>query len=105
MGDDDDGDAEFGIEVVQELHDFPGGFRVEVAGGFVGEKGIRVGDNRPGDGDALLLAARELGRGVAFLFGDAHAGQRGARQLVALLARIAAIQQGQFDIFQSGGAR
>src|SRR3712207_8863865 len=37
---------------------------VEVAGRLVGEHDGRLGDERAGDGDALLLAARHLGRPV-----------------------------------------
>jgi hypothetical protein len=33
---------------------------VELAGGFVGEHDARLGRERAGDRDALLLAAREL---------------------------------------------
>ena len=76
MGDHDDGDAAFGVEAAEQFHDLEGGFGVEVAGGFVGEEGVRIGDDGAGDGDALLLAAGEFGRGVAFLVGDADAGER-----------------------------
>ena len=38
--------------------------RVEVAGRLVGEHHARARDERAGDGDALLLAAGELGRAV-----------------------------------------
>ena len=34
--------------------------RVQVAGGLVGQQQARPADQRAGDGDALLLAAREL---------------------------------------------
>ena len=45
--------------------------RVEVAGRLVGEHDRRLRDQRPRDRDALLLAARELGRA------DGRAGRRG----------------------------
>ena len=48
----------------QGLEDVAGGVRIEVAGRLVGEqKARRVGDGA-GDGDALLLAARQLRRPV-----------------------------------------
>ena len=48
----------------QELEDAGARLRVEVAGRLVGEHDRRPRDERAGDRDALLLAARELGRTV-----------------------------------------
>ena len=45
--------------------------RVEVAGGLVGEQHRRLGHQRAGDGDALLLAAGELGGPVRAAVGEA----------------------------------
>ena len=53
--------AELLDRVAQELEDLGAGRRVEVAGGLVGEHDVRLGDERSGDRDALLLAAGELG--------------------------------------------
>ena len=44
---------------------------VEVAGRLVGEDQLGVADQGAGDGDALLLAARELARPVLGAVGDA----------------------------------
>ncbi len=43
-----------------ERQDLVAGRGVEVAGRLVGEDDLRLGDEGPGDGDPLLLAAREL---------------------------------------------
>src|ERR671926_296980 len=48
----------------EERQDLGARPRVEVAGGLVGEHDGRAGDQRPGQRDPLLLAARELGRAV-----------------------------------------
>lgn len=65
MGDHDDGVAE-GMDVAEFFHDDVRRARIEVAGGLVGENERRAGDQRAGDGDALLLAAGELPRHVIF---------------------------------------
>ncbi len=60
VGDQHDG-APFEVEVREDREHVLGGVRVEVAGRLVGEDQRGVGDDRAGDGDALLLAAGELG--------------------------------------------
>ena len=68
--------------------------RVEVAGGLVGEHDRRPGDERARDRDALLLAARELGRPVAAAVGEADALDQVIEEgLVGLLARDRERQQ------------
>src|SRR3954471_11647627 len=64
VGDHDDGLAEVVDGVPEQPEDLLGGLRVEVAGRLVGEHHGRAVDQRSGDGDALLLAARELRRPV-----------------------------------------
>src|SRR3982074_2467552 len=49
-----------GVDLQQQLDDFPGGRGAEVPGRLVGEKDPRVVDERPRDRDSLLLAAGEL---------------------------------------------
>ena len=60
---------------------FLGRLAVEVAGGLVADQQRRVGDDRARDRDALLLAARELGRLVARAVGQADQLQRDGRAL------------------------
>ena len=50
------------VHVAQEGEDLVGGFAVQVAGRFVGEDKGGAVHQGAGDGDALLLAARELRR-------------------------------------------
>ena len=52
---------------------------VEVAGRLVGQDECGLGDERTGDGDALLLAARELGRLMVDPVAQTEPLQRGSR--------------------------
>ena len=59
---------------------------VQVAGGFVGEHHIGSGDQRPGDRDALLLPAGQLGRSVREAVGEAE----GLHELAQVPGRVCA---------------
>ena len=48
------------IDLTHEIHDFQRQIRIEVAGRLIREDDQRLVDQRSGDGDALLLTAREL---------------------------------------------
>src|SRR5215216_4720720 len=61
VGDHDHRDPAVGVEAGQQLQHLVARARVEVAGGLVGQQHGRLGDQGPGNGHALLLAARELG--------------------------------------------
>ena len=70
----------------QQIEDGLAAARVEVAGRLVGEQQHRIGHQRAGDGDALLLAARQLGGApVGGAAGDADLLERlaGARARLA----------------------
>ena len=65
MGDDDDGDAQALVDVLEQFQD---GFRrLRVQGGrrFVAEQDLRVAGQGAGNADTLFLAALELGRVIA----------------------------------------
>src|SRR3989304_3779896 len=51
------------VDVLEQPDHVLSALRVQVAGGFVREKHLRFVHERPGDGHALLLPARKLGRG------------------------------------------
>src|SRR5207237_10783116 len=59
---DDDQRVTGSMHVEQDFEYRLGRLAVEVARGFVGPHDGRSGDERPGDGDALLLTAGGLGR-------------------------------------------
>ena len=46
-----------GGDVRKEVHDLPGRVLIEVAGGLVSDQKRGLGDNRPGEGNSLLLTA------------------------------------------------
>src|ERR1700741_3910072 len=64
LGDHDDSLAEILVEATEHFEDDFGIFRVEVAGGFIGEKDFRFVDDGAGNGDALLFAAGHFGWAV-----------------------------------------
>ena len=97
VGHDHDGGA-LAIEFLHERHQFERGAAVERAGRLVGEQHLGVVHQRAGDGDALLLAAGELGRPVFHPLGESHAGQRLGGLGTALGAGHAGIDHGQLDI-------
>src|SRR5258706_9825013 len=63
--DDDDGGMLLAIEAAELTDNGLGRFGVEVAGGLVGQDETGLVGQRPGDGDALGLAARDLVGAVA----------------------------------------
>ena len=75
VGGDERREAGRAHEVEQHREDPVRRLGVEVAGGLVGEEERRPVDQRAGDGDALLLAAGELGRAVVEAVAEADAGQ------------------------------
>ncbi len=75
-----------------------GGVAVEVAGRLVGEDQRGVGDDRARHGDALLLAAGELGRVMAGAVEDADGVERGAGALAARLAGQAGVGERELDL-------
>jgi len=81
MGDKHDGDAALFIELAEQFHQITASRRIEIAGRLVGEDDGGIGDQGAGDGDALLLAAGQFGRGVGLAVGKSHRGKRFAGSL------------------------
>jgi hypothetical protein len=65
VGDHHDGVPVHVDDIAQERQHVAPGAGVQCSGRLVGEHHLRPRDQRPGDGDTLLLAAGELGRTVA----------------------------------------
>ena len=100
VGDDDDGLLKVFVQPGQQVHDFPGGFPVQVAGGLIrGDEG-GVGDQGPGDGHPLLLAAGELARVVVLAVAQVHQFQDQVHVLLSLPPGQPGEQQGQFHVFK-----
>ena len=60
VGDENDGGFFFSGELGDEIDDHGAGGRVEIAGGFVGEKDRGLVDEGTGEGGSLELSTREL---------------------------------------------
>ena len=68
VGDDDDRDAQFAVDLLDQLQDGVGRVGVKGTRRFVAEQHLRVGRQGAGNGNALFLAAGQLGRvGVGFV--------------------------------------
>ncbi len=87
--DDDDGDAELGVDAPQEREDLARRLGVERGGRLVGEEDRGLRRERAGDPDALLLPARELARVGLRLVGEPHEREELGDARRALLARPA----------------
>ena len=70
VGDQDDGHAEFAVDVGEQIEDRARGLRVERRGRLVRQQHARPRRQRAGNADALLLAAGEFGRVAIVLVGD-----------------------------------
>src|SRR5207249_8631550 len=76
---------------------------VEGPGGLVGEDDLSAIHQRASDGDALLLAARELARPVFEPIGEAERREERPRALVPRSRRNPGVDGGHLDVL--GGAR
>ena len=99
VGDHDDGGAG-GIEVAEEVHDVEAVLAVEVAGWFVAEDELRVGDHGASHGDALLLSAGELLWVVGGAVDDVHPLQHFVDLRFAFRFAEADVAQRQFHVFE-----
>ena len=69
VGDVDGGQFQFAVDAFDLLAHFVAQFGVQVAERFVEQEDVRFGDERSGEGDALLLSAGELVRVPLFVGG------------------------------------
>jgi hypothetical protein len=82
--DHDDGLAVLAVERLEQVEDLVAGLAVEVAGRLVAEQERGIGDDAPGDADALLFAAGEGARVVLCAVREAHHRQGGRDVFPAL---------------------
>ena len=93
VGDLDDGVA-LAVQFPEQGQNFLPGFGIQRAGGLVGQQDGRAGDQRPCDGDPLLLPARKLVGLVGFPLLQAHHFQNLLRFFPGALAVGAPDEQG-----------
>src|SRR5205823_5679611 len=87
-----------------EGHHFDAGARVERAGRLVGQDDARAIHDRAGDGDALLLAARELVRMMLEARAEADPFERFYRALFAFAAADAGVDERELDVLDRARA-
>ena len=90
------------IELIQQIEDFLAVGGVEVAGRLVRQNQFWTGDDRTGNGDALLLSAGQLLRPVIAAMRNVHSLQNCLHPLLPFLRRYVLIQQRQHDVFRYG---
>src|SRR5256885_12373700 len=100
-----DGLLEFLVQPLEQRQDFLGRFPVQVPGRLVRYEDRGVGGDGPRDGDALLLAARELPREVMHPVLEPHQGERRLDVLAPLGLRERRQQQRQLHVLEGGEHR
>ena len=88
------------VQLLQQLHHRLAVLRVEVSGRLVGEQDGGLPGHRAGDGDALLLAARELAGQVPGAVRHPDAFERRFDPLPALGRLHAAVGERQLDVLE-----
>src|SRR3989442_1551512 len=96
--------APLAVQLAKQLHDFDARFAIKVAGRLIGKEDRRVRDQRAGDRNALLLAARELVGEVARPLQEADRFECRHRPLAALLA-VAGVDERHLDVVHGARAR
>ena len=87
---------------LQQFHDLHAGFRVQRAGGFIGQQNIRIVDQGTGNGHTLHLAAGHLVGLFVELIAQAHVLQSLRCPAAALFFGDAGDGQGQFHVGKDG---
>ena len=94
------GGAVFFVETVEQLHHLGAHFTVEVTGGLVGEHYVGISHNGAGDGHALALTARKLGRQMLDAVAHFEALEHFLDPFLALAcAKTRAVDKRQFYVF------
>ena len=93
------------MELREQRHDLVAGVAIKSTSGLVGQNQRGPIDDSPRDSDALLLAAGELVRPVAFPMGQADPFQSLVGSAVPLVTSDTAVEERQLDVFQRGRTR
>ena len=101
MGDDHHRDAQLPVDVLDQGQDRVGGVGVQRAGGLIAEQDLGFSCQCAGNGNALLLAAGELGRVGVGLIGQAHHFQQLLGALFGILFLHTCQLHGEADVLQA----
>ena len=106
VGDENDGDAVVPVELLEHLEDLLARVGIEVPCRLVREEHLGKVDERPGDCDALLLSAGELGRLMMGPVGQAHFFEHlhGPLPLLMLGEALPRVAQGHENVLQGSRA-
>ena len=105
MGDVDDREVQALLQLADLLAHLPAQARVEVRQRLVEQQHRGLQHQRPRDGDALLLAAGELGGEPGVEAGQADRRQRGARLVVGLRLALPRDDEAVAHVFQHAHVR
>ena len=104
VGGDDHRGAEL-VQGIEQMEQPQRHFRIDVAGRLVGDEQLGPADHRAGDGDALLLAARQGRRPGAGAVGEADPGEHLAHRRLEILVLDPGDPQRQRDIVEGRQVR
>ena len=90
------------VDIREDVQYLPGGAGVQGAGGLVGQDELRVGDDGPGNGRPLLLAAGDLVGKLLQQLPNAQPVGDGVDALFHLVVLLARQHQGQKDVVLQG---
>ena len=90
-------------EILEQRQDLGAALAVQRAGGLVREDDLAAVHERAGDGDALLLTARQLGRLVLQPIGQAEPREQRARTIVPRTRRRARVDGRYLDVLGGAG--
>ena len=101
VGDEDDGQIQLPVQVLQQLQNGLSGIRVQCGGGLVGEEDLRVVGQGAGDGHALLLAAGQLAGIGVHLVPQVHQIQKLQHPVLDLLLFQPGVPEGISHVFKN----
>jgi len=106
VGDHDDRNASL-VQLLEDSHDFNAGPAVQVSGRLIREQDLGVIDQRPRNGDALLLSAGKLTGMMILAPLQTNRSKNAVGPLTQLLIAelMPSVEQWQLDIFARGSAR
>ena len=98
---DHDHGSSFFMKFLQNVHDLPGGMRVQITRRLIGQNDRRCLRDGPCDRNPLLLTARHLGRSVVHAIAQPNLFKCRLRKVPSLRPSDAPVDQRQLHVLQS----